>query len=308
MENYQQNQRVLYNLKSLVQKSDKIKENSTHYIIQCPKCLRELNYQKLKLYITKDYKVGYCFRCSTVYINSTLSIDFDIRYLLKDLITKFKKEETSKIDVSYYFNSDPIYYNDFAYQYLINRNPKLNIHEINKLGLRKRDNEIVIPFKDLDNKIIYFQIRYIEPPRKGLKYYNPKGTKPLYIIKNEKMSADAIVCEGVFSAIASKYFFSDKTIIAILGNRITNDQLNTLIELTPKRLFIFLDNNELSNRLAFYLSNKLKLIDDIRVPSFNYNNDPEELLIKGVKIDENKFNNIIRLKELERKFIEQFKK
>jgi len=207
MENYQQNQRVLSNLKSLVQKSDKIKENSTHYIIQCPKCLRELNYQKLKLYITKDYKVGYCFRCSTVYINSTLSIDFDIRYLLKDLITKFKKEETSKIDVSYYFNSDPIYYNDFAYQYLINRNPKLNIHEINKLGLRKRDNEIVIPFKDLDNKIIYFQIRYIEPPRKGLKYYNPKGTKPLYIIKNEKMSADAIVCEGVFSAIASKYFF-----------------------------------------------------------------------------------------------------
>ena len=52
--------------------------SSGEYSIKCPFC-RDEGYEKEKLYIREDMKLGYCFKCTRAFSNVTDNITYDIR-------------------------------------------------------------------------------------------------------------------------------------------------------------------------------------------------------------------------------------
>jgi len=145
------------NLKEYIDQSieeENYLESKTHYIVECPHCNLELNYHKKKLYILKNYSVGYCFRCNTAFVSineeSTLKFGLELpepNIRLQDFKLIKLESGTWNLDL---FNqlqsSDP-----YAESYLFKRNPYIK-KLLPALGIRFLDHN---PAKKKHSQVNY---------------------------------------------------------------------------------------------------------------------------------------------------------
>ena len=259
-------------LKEYVDSLESYEENATHFICECPNCVETEDRHDHKLYIKKDYSVGWCFRCETAYSNRVRPEDEFDRVTRLSQFKPFKSRalDYPEIDTSYYYESDEI--DEVSKEYLLKRNPHLNYK---KFQLKCRYNRIVIPFYYGD-AMLYYQIRFINPT--GPKYFNPPvDNKPVYMVPGQPITDTAVLAEGTFDVMAlDSLYGKEYTKIGLLGKTVTASQMKLLKSYNFERIIISLDETELSlklkNRLASELSAKSSVIDT--------NLDPEEYLRK----------------------------
>lgn len=241
-------------LKEYVNNIPQDKPNSTHFICECKHCIENEGRHDRKLYIKKDYSVGYCFRCESSYVNKldAPKNDFD-KVTPIPTFTPFKSKNLDfpNIDVSYYLESDNI--DDISRDYLIKRNPRLDYF---KFKLKCRYNRIVIPFYFKD-ELIYYQVRYINPL--GSKYFNPKTEhKPLYLVPGQEITDKVILAEGTFDVMALDCMYgSEYTKVGLLGKTITASQMKFFKYYGFKKFIISLDELELSIKLRKKVEDEL---------------------------------------------------
>lgn len=261
-----------------------VTETNTHYIIQCPFCLNELNYTQHKLYILKDYSTGHCFRCGSSFfnknefkLNTPLSNLKAIKFNVKDP-DECKFKGVDSIDIDYYVNAhkilkDGVDYLNYRYsrsKYIKDvtkidgvlqfHEPKYNlIDNIENLKIKFRNGKVIVPFY-WNNKCIYYQIRFTDPNRVP-KYFNPViDNKPLYSCPFNKGSDIAILCEGVFGAIAISFMTNfEYDVYATLGSVITDYQLKLLDTMRYSGVAVYYDKYDISR------SNYIKLIRNNRL-------------------------------------------
>ena len=255
-------------LKDYVQNINHGPDSETHFICECKHCIETEGKHKRKLYIKKDFSVGHCFICDSIFINETEEIPEELRFTPIQRFIPFQNRSIDfpDIDCSYYLDSNEI--DEVSAKYLKNRNPKL---DFNKYKLKCRHNRIVIPFYYKD-ELIYYQVRYINPI--GAKYFNPKTQhKPLYLVPNQEFTDVAILAEGTFDIMALDCMYGPEyTKIGLLGKTVTNSQLKFLKYYDFKKFIISLDELELSMKL------KLKLETEFGVECqvIDTQIDPEE--------------------------------
>lgn len=233
------------------------------YACECPYCkdayLHDKEYHgpylKHKLYITKDFSFGWCHRCDSGYITN----EFNPHYYLPDLTKKYGAPSLSDLDFTM---RDPHYTLDFfkglpegvqsdrMMDFLYDRNPYL-MDILDDLKVREEDEEhLLIPFY-WNGELIYYQVwQTVNKP----KYKNPSiRNKPLYIFGEKK--SKAILVEGVFTAIACKWLYPDRTPIAVIGSTVTLAQDLMLRSMFFDEILIKMDTATLSYKVY----NKLKV-------------------------------------------------
>lgn len=261
--------RYRLDLRDYVANTPQDKPNATHYICECKYCVETDGRHDRKLYIKRDYSVGHCFRCDSVYINKVESIKPEVERItpIRQFIPfKSKLLDFPNIDTSYYQESNEI--DAVSREYLHTRNPKLDYF---KFKLKCRYNRIVIPFYYKD-ELIYYQIRFINPI--GAKYFNPiTAHKPVYLVPNQEFTDIAILAEGTFDVMALDCMYGPEyTKIGLLGKTVTSSQLKFLKYHSFKKLIISLDELELSMKLKSKLETEL----DVECQVIDTQMDPEE--------------------------------
>lgn len=250
--------------------SQKGKPTTKDFVCECPECEEEDKY-KLKLYIKRDFTVGYCFICKTTFYNKEDVVDELERTTKLKPFKPFRSNliDYPEIDTTYYSESNPI--DEVTEKYLINRNPYLNYE---KFKLRCRYNRVVIPFYYGD-ALVYYQIRFINPV--GPKYFNPVTEhKPIYMVPGQEITDTAILSEGTFDVMAlDSMYGKEYTKIGLLGKTITASQLKLLQKYNFERYIIYLDETELSQKLAEKVSSEFP---DAKISIVKAELDPEEYL------------------------------
>lgn len=278
----------------------------------CPECINKVGKEDTsgKLYIKKDFSVGWCFRCKTVFINDDVSIDKNsidflsientvffknkIEFLSEKILKELFKNEYKQVPV---FCSDLDYLNDSQFRYLSNRNPYLPIlaSSLGFKGFHGNYSGIFIPFL-YKEKICKYQIRYLNNPK--LRYYTSPGTiipySPKHILYNLKPCSvkEITVCEGVFDAISLE-IMGYKNVFAILGSYINKTSIEIIRNFLPETIYLAMDSIKLNflikNQLKRALPSVSKYIS-VEFPSTldNINPDPEEYLKFLVKTDKEK--------------------
>lgn len=285
--------------------------NSTReYIIHCPFC-REEGHTKHKLYIKSDLTVGHCFVCGRAFVNVTDEVKVDYK------IPNFFPTLNKKPGVNIVTLSDPVwsldkYYNEFddfdqkGYDYLVGRNPYLaQLYKI--LGFKFWDGNIVMPFYYKD-KPFYYQIRFTGKSK--IRYFFPPiKDKPCWILEHGNLENPAIcISEGIFDAIAMLLQAPQYIPVAVLGSSISDYQLDMIREYTPRKIAIFMDETDISIRIA----NKIKKVIDYCPISIIKSNgeDPEERMMRRLRqgkklcwlVDDEKDNSINTNLKLKFKF------
>lgn len=250
------------------------------YIIHCPFCKQE-NHTKHKLYINGDLEVGWCFICGRTFIN--IKDEIDISYDVPNFNQYMGYQGVNLVKLN-----DPVwtldrYYNEFddfdnrGYKYLLGRHGFMkDLYKI--LGFKFMDGNIVMPFYYHD-ELIYYQIRFIGNTK--IRYFFPPiKRKPPYIIHRPRLKK-VIVCEGVYDAIACMIMAPEFIPFAVLGSSVNDYQLEFLREYIPNEIVVYMDETEISKRIA----NKIKSVVDycpIRIiPSDG--EDPEECMKRKLK-------------------------
>jgi hypothetical protein len=259
-------------------------ESTDHYILICPCCAAEKghNYSKTKLYLKKDKTIGFCQRCHAVYVPY---IDTTSDEILLRWIPNFSKttEFNEVVTIPKLYNGGIDYYNSAndlsneLVEHLKERRNYAVIKYLSELGFRCYNNdEIIIPFKFF-GELIYYQINYRNP--KGLKYLNPPiKHKPLYLPRQLPPGSDIVLCEGIYDAIALMEFYPQCTIAALLGCNITEYHIWMLRKLMPSRIYIFMDDTNLSRKVMKTLvSSKLTCFCGYSIIESD-GKDPDELL------------------------------
>lgn len=260
-------------------KIEGVKDSPNEYVRKCSYCMKNYNYQKPKLYIKKDLSVGHCFHCDSVFLNRQLQESEVCTEVTRMIRFKGfnKKRDFSlpEFDATYYFESKDE--DKKCIEYLHNRNPKLNYSDY---GIKFRRGKVVIPFY-LYGKVVYYQIRYLNPVG-SMKYFNPViPNKIPYILPTRPVGHKVVLVEGCFDAFAAEHLFpKDYAIIALLGKTVTEYQISLLRDFRVDDFTIYLDKTELSRNLV----SKLKEVDDFSIAKYRIigsdGTDPEEYLRK----------------------------
>ena len=255
-------------------------QNEDWYIIQCPKCLEDLNYKKEKLYLSKSLDYGYCHRCSRVFIDRfTLYTNPDIKvpnfseYLSQvrctDHLDSFK-------GMNSYFQASEVI-DEKAIDYLNSRGNLKLIREYKRYQLRFSNDGIYIPFLFPEAK---YYIKRLYEPLGGMKYFLPPiKSKPFYFL--DRGSDTFVICEGPFDSIAIDLVFNNPNVIGVMGSTMTNAQINSFRDLLPENIVIWLDDTSLSEKLKLKLKARIPYADFKVIESSG--DDPEELLIDKLK-------------------------
>lgn len=280
-----------YSLLPDEQKSESHTGNDWPYTCTCPYCLEEAykedptyhgrKYWKQKMYITKDFTTGKCFRCNAVY----KSDHFDLHYQIPDMIKDIGPVSVS--DLKFVMNDDryslelfkglPEGVSEVMEDKLYNRNP-YSIDFIDELKFKQvDDNHLLIPFEWRD-EIIFTQVwQKGENP----KYYNPRCTcKPIYVCG--KIKKEAILVEGVFDAIACRTLYPDQTPIAVIGSTVTFAQELMLRSLFLDRIHIRMDDSIKSYKLYNKIKRHFEFTDIDVIESDG--TDPEEELVNLINL------------------------
>ena len=249
-------------------------------IIHCPFCKSE-GHTKHKLYIKSDLTVGHCFVCTRDYVNITNEIDLSIKtpnfsnmfncFSGKLNLVRLSDPEWSLDKFKYEFDD----FDQFGYNYLVNRNPYLS--ELYKtLEFKFMDGNIAMPFK-YHGELFYYQIRFTGNTK--IRYYFPPiSNKPPYIIEHGD-NKRFIIVEGVYDAVAALIQAPKFTPFAVLGSSISDYQLEFLREYAPiEEILVYLDDTEKSRKVA---SKIRSVIDYCPINIIQSNGeDPEERLIR----------------------------
>nr|DAM52831.1 MAG TPA: hypothetical protein [Caudoviricetes sp.]DAQ95668.1 MAG TPA: hypothetical protein [Caudoviricetes sp.] len=257
------------------------KQNDEWYIIQCPKCREELNYEKTKLYLSKSLDFGYCHRCNRVFLDNTLNInaqnlraDSILSYLKAVRCTDYLDEFRRLGDIER--GSETIDEKGIAY-FRHRGNNKL-IREYRNFDLRFSDDGIYIPYY-FDGEIKYY-IKRLYKPIGDMKYFLPPiKSKPYYLI--DRGSDVYVICEGPFDAMSIAMVYPDVNVLAISGSTMTTAQINSLDDRLPDKIVVWLDNTELSTNLRDKLKRKI-IYADYSIVNSN-GDDPEEMLIQKLQ-------------------------
>lgn len=250
----------------------------------CPICRQEkealgiFNYEKRNLQINETESFGFCFRCHTVFTDSSKKSFIK----LKDFQSKAVFQIDS-LDCDFIFNKKN---SNAGINFIKQRNPFIDDTFILKYRLICEDNRVIIPFFYQGN-CIYYQIRFIKVMPDKPKYFNPViSHKPIYCF-NYNPRLDTIFVEGVFDAFAlmsvvdpSKY-----NIVALIGCYISDYQYYLLTVLGGiKKVIIFLDDINKSKDLAkrFRFKGYKGRIEIIKT---YHDIDPEELLNQRGKLE-----------------------
>lgn len=261
-----------------------------HYYIVCPICkerhelgtegyYQESNYNKRKLGIMPNRQVGHCFRCGSVFLNSSDEIVVSIPHLT--LFNGITAEDLKPIKLSHMSDHlNKVKELDILERdYLLDRNPRMDIE---KLGIKSfnfwddRPN-VFIPFNFL-GEIFYYQLRFID--NEDPKYFMPSIQKKLPYIPEVRDTKKIVIVEGVFDAIACLTLYPDRTPIAILGSDITKYHINILRKyFSFDDILIHMDETHISEKIAKRIINTpiAFYINDINVVQSD-GMDPEELL------------------------------
>lgn len=257
------------------------KQNDEWYIIQCPKCKEELNYEKTKLYLSKSLDFGYCHRCNRVFLDNTFNINAEnlradsiLDYLKAVRCTDYLDEFKRLGDLEK--GSDKI--DEKGIAYFRHRGNNRLIREYRNFDLRFGDDGIYIPYY-FDGEIKYY-IKRLYKPIGDMKYFLPPiKSKPYYLI--DRGSGVYVICEGPFDAMSIAMVYPDVNVLAISGSTMTTAQINSLDDRLPDKIIVWLDNTELSTNLKDKLKKKIIYADYSIVKSNG--DDPEEMLIQKLQ-------------------------
>ncbi len=265
----------------------RINSSTKNYRVVCPRCLERnnnnrLDYTKRHLSISGDLSQGYCFRCDGVFKDklSGLSGEVDTSYNVMD--AKLIEHE---INTKPFETAIPLEECEEGTNYIKDRNPYYNITS-NQFDLKCKSNKIFIPYKNLVGKVIYYQIRYLDPEKSPTKskYYNPPVEhKPIYIAPHStgeiywNPTNPSILVEGALTAIALKITVGDDVnVIGAMGKVLTSHHLTWLFSLGSfNNLFVMMDSIELSIPVSELLT-KNRILNQI-IPSEGQ--DAEECLV-----------------------------
>ena len=255
---------------------EELHSTNGHYICHCPFCNAE-GHTKEKLYIKDDLSVGHCFVCTRAFVN--VVDDVNVNYQVPQLFGSFNqglhlvKLEDPEWSIDKYYNE----FDDFdqkGYDYLLSRHGFMkDLYKL--LEFKFVDGNVVMPFK-YHQDIFYYQIRF--SGKNKIKYFFPpiqSGAKPPYIIENGDKKK-FIICEGVYDAISLLIQAPGYTPMAVLGSCITDYQIEFLREYLPEKILIYMDETNISIRIA----NKLKSVIDycpIKIIKSD-GTDPEETM------------------------------
>ena len=260
----------ILDLMKYLQSRDTVKSNRSHYYTQCPLC-SETGYNKLKLYVKKDYSVGWCFHCNTAFYPTLEQVPSEIR-INNDVSDEFKLVKLSEYPEYSELSSN-------HKTYLNRRNQYLKLLDYAKIY--SDHYSLVIPFY-LRGKLIYYQKRSTNSS--GFRYFNPPiSDKPIYVPPNMNVGRKLIIVEGVFDALASIFLHAELitegyTPVAVLGKTLTEYQRRLILSLTVvDEIVVNLDKSELS--LDCIRDRNLRLLGASRVRYVSSNgDDPEEML------------------------------
>jgi hypothetical protein len=268
---------------------DSFDESEEEIICQCPYCLTAYHtdpsytkpYEKKKLYVKKDYSVGYCHRCGSTYIHVSEKIEtkVDIDGVV-NLSKEFKLVKLEGGSWSLDLYKELPEFTQEGYDYLVNRRHKYfkdlyKILEIKFLGANP-----VVPFK-YKGELIYYQIKNVDGYFGKLPYFTPPiKYKPAYIIENGA-NKKFVICEGVYDCISCLILYPDRTPFAVLGSDMTDYQIQMLRSYVPEDILIQMDTTDLSIKVKNRLS---KVINYAKIGIVKSNGkDPEEWLKEAIQ-------------------------
>ena len=258
-----------------------------NWIIHCPFCRAE-GHRKHKLYIDSDCSQGYCFVCHRIYINvdDEVKVNLKVRDFLSYDTGEFKPIVLSDDGIwnlaKYYTEFDD--YSEKGVEYLAGRNPFLR-QLWEPLGIKFFNDNPVLPFKDPDNKILYYQLRFADAGKDDIRYFFPPiKAKPPYIIQGpESDPSKFIVVEGIFDAIAAYIQCSGLyTVIAVMGSDISDYQIAYIRNwYMPKKILVWMDETSLSMKV----SKRLKAVFDYATIGIlkSEGPDPEEIMMQKIR-------------------------
>lgn len=259
-----------------------IQEKRDDYAVLCPVCKEEkwaageAGYANLKLWIHKGEEYGHCFRCGTVFVDSSPICGTGVKNLEPPV--NIDALEVMKLGNEGYWTLDRFQefdeYDAAGVEYLVGR-LYLYREMYKALGIRFRRGDPVIPFQYRD-ETIYYQVR-ITDPNSRIKYFSPPIVhKPPYILESGKPGKKWVVCEGVFDAVACRFLYPEHSAFALLGSDITPYQVAILRKFVPREIVVYMDRTDISRRVERDLARYIGYADiQVRESS---GQDPEEHL------------------------------
>lgn len=240
----------------------------------CPCCLelRGKEDHDAKLYYNERKRIGRCLKCDTRVIGED---DWSLDTACNLLQYKAKHEKVF-YDLTEW--SIPVTEGSKSQDYLLSRG--LSRELISYYQFRESDHfdGIIIPNPIRDSDMTpymtdFCQIRYFKQDAR-IRYLGiPGSKKPLYgsnlILPNSKL----IVCEGVFSSIAS-YRRLGVPSIALYGKAMTDVQERSIKKLNPYCIILILDGKELRDIIE--VGRKLSYSIKTYAVFLPYGKDPEE--------------------------------
>lgn len=278
---------IITNLTDIVTECGKTKSTQTHYICICPYCMETEQKTHWKLYIKKDYSVGFCFSCNSAFVSDKNKDKNEIKKLYPICLERdFSKKKNQyldiqPIDLSVYDTA--MDYLEEGVEYLSTRPDNQLSIDYENYGLKFTPNGVILPIYTFGHleEIVFFQIRYFNTSL-GNKYFMPTITEKPIAVVHKGITNTAWCVEGIFGAIALTRLFPQDTILAFLGKYLTDfhawqlgakqDWINEYI--------VFMDDTDLSKKFC------QSLIDSkIYIESLSYvesdGRDPDELIQSG---------------------------
>lgn len=236
-----------YRLMDLVDKDEHGGEPGTKddFIIVCPYCLSFRGKERRKLYITRDYSVGHCWCCDSVYVNPRLLTDKFKAPIFKDKTKSIEFESIDSVDMYSYDNASE--YSEKGIQYLSTRPDRFIKDDFNRWGIRFTFNGAIYPiYWNRDFEPVYYQTRFYNPKDSHKYFMPPIANKPFAMIQ-KGITDTCIIVEGIYGGIAMARSNPELTVIAMLGKVLTDYHIWLFSQLDwINNYIVFLDETELS--------------------------------------------------------------
>lgn len=251
-------------LNELVENSTNVKETATHFLVECPLCLENLGEQHQKLYVSKDFSLGFCHRCKSKFISSNVDVEGLLKtreQLIREASsTPFLLEKLSKDDLVTYEKSRG--YDPKGFQYLSKRNPALTCNTSgifswykNKdellyqtLGFKFDDFKVMMPFF-YNKELFYYQTRSIGTRFSKSYFCPPIQNKPVWVSPLNRGTKEVVITEGIFGAIAAQIMYN-VDVISMQGSHASLYQLKMIKDCGYNVHTLYLDNSIINKNIA----------------------------------------------------------
>lgn len=219
----------------------------------------------------------YCFGCKTRgYLSTVLTKLFGDRrkaeHWLKENFKSIEKDEKRVVNkVSQRVQELPQEY-ELPNSLFTNKTDYFNkrgipdeLVEKFKLGYSPKRNAVIFPVFE-DERLVFYQVRYLDKKEDGLKWFIPKDAKAKVFGKQHVTSRTVVVCESVFNALTCWKF--GKQAVALFGARF-DDTKYELLEMPCLKYIIAFDGDEAGRingkELAKFLRDNGRLVQILTV-------------------------------------------